>query len=551
MFPEALNAIINGFTRLGTKQCSKWAENYRILDGQFAGPWTFNYHPWLIDIHDAEDELIVSMKAAQMGLTETALNRTFYTIDIKHTSVLYVLPASKPDATDFSTSRFDPALELSPHLKSLFGDVRNIGHKRAGGANLFIRGSRSRSQLKSLPVSSLVFDEVAEMNQKSITLASERISGHLEHDIFMLSTPTTPKDNIHSYFLLTTQDKYWFRCPHCSKFITLTPDELIVCGDNINDPDIRKTHIVCSECRHILDHAAKPEYLFPASRGGEALWRPTITSIVGRGFYINQLYSSTVTPVQIAQQVFKAKLDPADEQELYNSKFGLPHATSGAKVTDDDIKSCIGNYKQQLPGDSTFVTMGIDVGKMLHVEIDAWYFSNTPDVIDVNLVAKPKVIKLASVEDFGELYELINRYKPRAIVIDAQPERRKSLELCNKYYGHAYACFYGRSDTSRQIAKHEESEHLITVNRTSWMDMALGRFQNRSIRIPADTPLEYKDHVKAPTKITRRNKDGNIISEYVIGNEADHFAHARTYSEIALKMGLSMLTSQTISGNVI
>jgi len=130
----------------------------------FPGPWSFKYHPWAKGMHDCTAEIMVGQKGAQLCYTEVGLNKSYYNIDVLGNSVLYVLPASTPDAADFSTSRFDPALELSPHLASLFSDVKNIGHKRAGSANLFIRGSRSRNQLKSIPVapkkSSLCFSSL-------------------------------------------------------------------------------------------------------------------------------------------------------------------------------------------------------------------------------------------------------------------------------------------------------------------------------------------------------------------------------------------------------
>ena len=96
----------------------------------------FFFHPWLKDMHNSEAELNVGMKAAQVGFTETVLNVAFYNIDIKNRDVLYILPARTPDASDFSSARFDSALESSEHLEQLFSDRKNIGHKRAGSRNL-------------------------------------------------------------------------------------------------------------------------------------------------------------------------------------------------------------------------------------------------------------------------------------------------------------------------------------------------------------------------------------------------------------------------------
>ena len=137
--------IAAGLKRTSINSCSQWATTYRMMGKPFPGKWSFLHHPWSREMHDCDAEIMVGQKAAQMGFTETALNKTFYAIDVGGDSVAYILPASTPDASDFSKGRFDPALELSTHLRDLFSNVKNIHHKRAGSASLYVRGSRSRS----------------------------------------------------------------------------------------------------------------------------------------------------------------------------------------------------------------------------------------------------------------------------------------------------------------------------------------------------------------------------------------------------------------------
>jgi len=130
--------ISNGLLRSRLTKCSVWAENIRVMGQPYPGPWSFKNHPWLKEMMDADDEMCIGQKSAQMGFTECALNRSLYKMDIDGVNVLYVLPTKTPDATDFSASRFDPALELSDHLEKMFSDVKNVGHKRAGAVSLFI-----------------------------------------------------------------------------------------------------------------------------------------------------------------------------------------------------------------------------------------------------------------------------------------------------------------------------------------------------------------------------------------------------------------------------
>ena len=205
----------------------KWACEYRVMGKPFPGKWSFDKHPWLRGMHASKYEINVGQKAAQMGFTETVLNIVFFYIDIHQVDCLYVLPSKTPDASDFSAARFDPALELSRHLRQLFSNVKNVGHKRAGNTNLYIRGAKSRAGLKSIPVGVLVLDEKDEMKQDHIPLAKERQSGYDINIMWEISTPTIDNFGINEAFRHSTQSDFNFNCPSCNRYIALTwPDNI-------------------------------------------------------------------------------------------------------------------------------------------------------------------------------------------------------------------------------------------------------------------------------------------------------------------------------------
>lgn len=525
--------LANGLQHRSVSSPSKWAETFRIMGGEHPGPWTFIRHPWTKEIHDTKEEYVVCQKGAQLGITETALNKTFATIDLEGKSVLYLLPASKPDASDFSASRFDPALEMCPRLREIFTETMNIGHKRAGAASLFIRGSRSRSQLKSLPVAKIMFDELDEMVQENIPLALERTSGHEEKQFVFLSTPTIPDYGINDYFRNSTQDHYHFKCPSCSRFIELQyPDNLVVCGEHMDDPDVFRSHLICNYCKSTLDHKSKVD-LYKT-----ALWVPSHTDKIYKGYYINQLYSTTIRPHDLVISLLRSQFSPSDAQEFWNSKLGLPFIVDGARVLDSDLDACIGNFVQIAQAKAgSFVTMGVDVGNVLHYEISEWFQdSDFKNSADPNLRVYPRVLKVGRVNNFEDLDVFMNRYKIRFAVVDAQPEKRKSLEFCQRWRGRARMCYYTEGISSRDITTSENNEYAVNVDRTSWLDISLQRFGRQKIRLPQDVGLEYREHVKAPVRVYKKDKTGNPVGRYVNGSKADHLAHARNYSEIALRL---------------
>lgn len=541
--------IAAGLKRKTITTCSKWAKEYRIMGKPFPGPWTNKWHPWTDAMMDALDELIVGQKAAQMAYTEVCLNKTFFNIDVKAESVLYVLPASKPDAHDFSTGRFDPALEMSSHLQAMFTDVQNIGHKRAGNANLYIRGSRSRSQLKSIPVPNMVFDEVDEMAQDNIPLAFERAAGQVHKQILLISTPTVDGYGINKYYQDSTMEHFFFRCLRCGKFTELLfPECLVILTEDIRDPAINDSHIICKECKGVIPHEDKWKYL------ESGVWVPQQESTESRGFHINQLYSSAVAgrPSELAKGYLKSLTNPADEQEFFNSKLGEVHVVDGATVTDAEIEECIGDFRMQNDRRAIkMATIGIDVGKWLHYEIDEWTITPAGGINDLALVSFCKMIKTGKVLEFPEIIRLLRQFQITAGVIDANPEFRKAMELCKACGGMMRMCYYSSSSTSKNINIHAEQEYTVTVDRTSWLDVALGRFHNHTIALPIDTPFEYKEHIKAPIRIYEKDRNGNPVGRYVTkDNVNDHHAHARTYAEIALEIGASFGVAEDISGVV-
>jgi hypothetical protein len=536
-----LESITSGLSRKTVTSCSKWSEKYRIMgNAPFPGPWRFINFPWLKEIHNSESELNIVQKASQMGVTETLLNITFFAIDIKRIDVLYVLPAKTPDAGDFSQARFDAALELSPHLGQLFSDTKNIGLKRAGSCSLYVRGSKSRSGLKSVPVGLLVLDELDEMQQRNIPLALERTAGQLEKNIWMCSTPTLEMRGINTYFQNSSQNHFYFSCPSCSRFIEFSYPESI----EFNTEEPEKTRLLCTLCKNTLKHEEKIEFL------ANNKWVKSYTNRSSIGWYINHLYSTTITPSSICEHYIRAQNDLTEEQELFNSGMGLTHEVEGARITDKQINDCKGDYKNAQPVHG-LITCGIDVGNpWIHVQINQWFFA--PNLsIDISTHAKAKVIYFGKVRHFHELDLLMHQYKVNYCVIDSSPERRLAFEFASRFWGKVRLCFYVVGLLGKQVHIADDIEPKINVDRTSWLDLTLGRFRTKTITIPGNVDQEYCDHLKALVRLYEKDKNGNPVGLYSSGNLADHYAHAANYAEIALPLAIGVGKSQTLSKSVI
>lgn len=547
MLQEFHNTLIQGLRRSSIQKTSKWAEMYRIMGQPFPGNYSFVHHPWTREMHDCDAEIMIGQKAAQLGFTEVALNKTFKAIDIDGKSVLYILPAATPDAGDFSKSRFDPALEMSPHLSKIFTSVQNIGHKRAGNANLFIRGSHSRSQLKSVPAALLVFDEVDEMSQENISLGLERSSGQFDKQAVFISTPTISDFGINTLFKASSQKHFMFQCPHCSRHTELIfPDCLTIIGEDYSDIAVLNSHLKCKECKVKLDHETKSTWL------ADAHWVASYTNRISVGYYINQLYSMTLHPSDIAISYLKGLTNPDDAQQLYNSKLGDVYTAPGAQIKDSDIDSCTKDYISfETYPKNAICTLGVDVGTQLHYSIEQWFLKTSATATsDINLLATPKLLKFGTLEHFEDLDVLMKDFHILYAVVDVNPETRKATEFAQRFFGRVSLCEYSMGVNHRQLV--EKDDCVIAVDRTSWLDLALSRFKNQTIALPQNTDLEYRNHIKALIRVTKLDKNGNPVARYIKSEKlADHFAHTRVYSEIAFPLAVKLAENKSITERVI
>jgi hypothetical protein len=79
---EFARAISGGLVTCSLTTCSNWAARRRVMGEPFPGPFTWKYHPWVKELHDSWAPFTYVMKAAQLGVTEAAINRALFTIDV-------------------------------------------------------------------------------------------------------------------------------------------------------------------------------------------------------------------------------------------------------------------------------------------------------------------------------------------------------------------------------------------------------------------------------------------------------------------------------------
>lgn len=531
-----LDQLGNSLQRLSSDICSRWANNYMILGKPVPGPMRFDFHPWARTWCDDKSNWI-GKKAAQMGMTNACLARAMFTIDVRGNDVLYLLP-KQTDARDFSKSKFDSLLENSDHLGSLFNNVKNIGHKQAGSKNLYIRGTRSRSALKTISVGLIVFDEFDEMIQANVKLASHRSAGYQQEDLqnIKISTPTLPKKGISVEFESTNKQFYTFRCPNCSRLTELIWPECLEVDDT------PETARLFTTCHHLLN-TESPRSKMIWLNEQTANWEPTAKSEIN-GYHINSFYSIARPLPDIAKHVIDARTDEIANSEMHNSILGKEYIQKGGQVTEEEVASCRGSHRNESPSlSSKLVTMGVDVGhKVLYYHIDEWLL---PPVVSnqINSEAICRTLAIGVAPDFQHLKSLLYSYQVQHTCVDVDPAFREAVDFCERLGDRANLIRFTNGLRGTQV--HNEDELVLQVNRTIWLDLSQGRYHRKTIILPNDLPKRYPIHI---SNLIRQQYivDDNVKSKYTSQTNEDHWAFARVYSEIALPLALSTSEAKDI-----
>lgn len=559
MMGEFLDSFKSSLTGKIISTPSRWAEKRRVMGHPFEGPYSFRYHPWCRELHDSKASWNVSMKSAQAGFTEVGINLALYTVDVLRKNVLYVLP-TLGDASDFSRSRFNPALRMSPYLKGVFTDANNVGLKMAGNVSLYIRGSRGDSNLKSIPVSVLILDELDEMDQSQIELALQRLRGQPEKKVWFISTPTVPGHGVALEYAKSTQEHFMFRCPGCNRIDEFKfPESIKICGEDMNDPDCYRSYYQCTLCGYKFNHSVtdgrveQDEKLACLTNTG--FWEPTVkgTDPNRRGFKINQLYSYTVSPGEIVIDYFKSQTNAFARQEFHKSILGEPFVGQQSQVTDEMIVKAIKQYscRQLVPTDSSrMITMGIDRGTWCTYVICEWFYPAF--CLDLNTVADCRVLDAGTFheEDFDVMPDrLMREWQVKACMVDMDPGPQDARRFARRFPGFVWLNRYRQGRSGKEMTIDDDGSYapVATVDRTNWLDVCMGRFFSGKVDLPNDLPRGFAEHVKNLVRVYEQDQDGNPIAVYRNYGKPDHYAHAFNYAEIALPCAASTMTNQNIA----
>lgn len=501
-----------------------------LLDGK---EWEVGTRPWATDIYKAvnpweiekypvgQAKRLAVTKSTQAGISTMGIVRMFHFVTNWDGRVMYTLPRQQ-DVLDMVTTRIDPMINGSPYLKSKLRTPDSTHAKGIAGS--FIYFTEMSVEPRMVPVDLLFVDEVDLSNPDYMGTAVNRMDASRWKLSYYLSTPTVPNYGIHAIYSTSDKRRWLVKCPQCNHEQPLDWEKnLRVVGAQINPT---RVFYGCEKCdtELTLEHIQTGRWVAEVPE----LSNETI------GFHVHQMLTTR------ADTLYKIYRDPQTTLiEFYRKRLGMPYEVGGGHVTRDDfLVTCFDepyDFEPSYDGRSTYY-LGCDQGNELQVIVSKIEpGSRRPKIVHIELIPQE--------QGFDRLAQIINLYKVRRGIVDANPNRHASIALTHQFPGRILIADYVEQRDVWKATKRKNASYLtnVAMNRTASFDGLMDSIKKGMWALPGNPPklppdVELLiDHTTALKKDieTRRTASGETQVAVYRKLRAEHLAHAWSYMKIA------------------
>lgn len=513
--------------RLGNNRTLFWAKNYHV--NTRLQKMSFHNLYYLLELYKAIDTTpyMVVEKSVQCGLSELFIIQSHIEAGERGMTVMYVLPKYEL-RNRFVNNRIYKLHKRTSHYGKFVIQAETKVHRTSlmhfGTGTLAYVGSNVQDEFIEIPVDSAYIDEKDRCNQSNLLMLPDRLTASPYKFQREISNPTVEGYGIDERYLESSQGAWYLKCPHCGTWFV--PDfwkhvvrevgtNVYAPRDSNADPDPQSSDeipLIC-ECGKSVNRLAWGEWVhaYPKRQ-----WQ---------GFRVSKVFSKFTTLRELYRTWSKAVGNDLKTQIFYNSDLGTPFSSKGSKITRTMLDSCRQLYewpvRSVVQGNARF--MGIDVGENLHIVIR--------ERVRTSSGAALRLVGAWVVPGFSNAAQLIREWKPACVVVDAQPEIHKVMELKSDF-SMVWSSRFEEGATS--LVKHKDKKE-VRMNRTALLDYVRQSFELQQMILPMQAEFiaegEYYSHLQASTRILEANEDNPEKSRFVWkeGGRPDHFFLAEGY----------------------
>jgi len=391
-----------------TLDLDEWADRFRSLPQETSsehGQWVTQRFPFLRKIMKALSpssiaRLIVVMKGAQLGFTETAINWMLYNAERRPGPGMYVQKTDDA-AKDFSNQKFKPSIAQCAAVDFTLGAFKpksyanSWDNKAYPGGFWVLGGSNSSPFLRSKSIRDAILDEEdtyeANISQEGspIRLIVKRMVNFPDRKLFRLSTPILEElSTIKPAFEAGSQEYYYVPCPHCNKAgleignMFVIEWELIKWSKEVSTDTgyPLETWLECPHCGEQINEAKHKTWMLDNGDWFSIKNNPVrykVGDVENPSFHLSSLYSP---------QGFFSWSDAVGEwfdykrtndinllQVFVNQTLAETFTLAGHEISSLYLHKRREQYAADVPLDALCLTAGVDIqADRIEVEVVGW-----------------------------------------------------------------------------------------------------------------------------------------------------------------------------------
>lgn len=455
-------------------------------------PLNFDKHLFLFEPYADLSPKQVIFKAAQIGFSTLAINKTFWVAKNREMSIIYTLP-TEGDVRDFAGGKVNRIIDQNPIYKKWTQDKDSVEQKRIGNSMIYFRGTWTKRAAIMVSSDLNVYDEVDASKQQVV----EEYATRLQHSRYKwewyFSHPSASGTGVDRYWPRSNQRHWFIQCSRCKTYQYLQwPQNIDQAGERF----------ICSSC--------KKELSFEDRAKGE--WIAKYQNKEYSGYWISLLMAPWVTAKEIIDY-FKYK----DEEYFTNKVLGLPYVGGGNKLVRSLFEQNL-TTENIYPDTNERVVIGVDTGKELHYVVGG----------------ERGLIFYGTAKDYDEIEGMLKRWERAIAVIDQGGDLIGSRKLREKYPGRVFLCTYGTDRKTAQLVrwgKHDERGAVI-ADRNRMIQLVVDEFSDSRIPVMGSSEdwYDYWLHWNNMTRIKELDeKTGAEKRRIWVRSGDDHWAHATAY----------------------
>lgn len=483
----------------------------------------FEFQRAIID--DMSPELCC-IKISQIGLSESQF-RKFFGFLRRNTGVTGIFTMPNETMRDrISQTRVKPMIENDKVFNppGVEKPVRQKGLYQIDQSFGYFTGS-GEGDATSIPADLLFHDEIDLTDQQMISLFQSRLQASQYRITQSFSTPTYHGYGIDLLYTNSDQREYLYRCPACRhhqipqfnlNFVHLdgfkddVADLTKLSPDHIHSINHQGSYWKCESCSAPLNLHDPSLREWVARHPGRSMHgyrvRPTTVATIDIPYVLRQLLRATT-------------LD--NLKGFVNTVLGEPYNDGQARLSETEIRACMGSPSRPDVPNYTPCTIGIDVGLTCNIIL-----GTANSIILIEQVPHAALI--------GRVKELLAAYNIVGGCIDRYPYTPTSEEIRDISYGKIMPVHYATQPGAPSIKEVKEISEKVShwqCARTKAIDAVVTSIRRKQREIHGYGALGtvLVNHLRDMVRVEAA--DQPAIWNKVTGE--DHLFHAYVYLQLA------------------